>query len=100
MKSDTIPEAAKRLRDWVLETRHYGSLEVVDVEMSLDIDVNRELAVFFDLMVPVPDGAETWPTDDAHALFSAVNEKARELDLGLPWYVQFRPSGDQEYGDE
>lgn len=96
MSADLLPREAEDLRDWTT-AQVVGSLVVRSAEASLDEDVNGQLAVFLDVVLPPPpEGEPTWNVNDVLGLHELIDAKAREVGLDRPWHVRLFAEGDDE----
>lgn len=96
VSADLLPREAEDLRIWAAG-QTVGHLVVQDVVASLDEDVNGQLAVFLDVVLPPPQqGEPTWNVTDVLRLHEVIDAKARELGLDRPWHVRLFAEGDVE----
>lgn len=96
MSADLLPREVEDLRSWT-SGQTVGDLVVREAVASLDEDVNGQLAVFLDVIVPLPpQGEPTWNVDDVLRLHEVIDDKARELGLDRPWHVRLSAEGDVE----
>ena len=94
--ADLLPAEAEDLRRWTA-SQQVGSLAVIDARAHLEEDAQGELAVFVDVVLPGPDpDAGTWPIDDVLNLHDAIDQKARNLGLTMPWHVRLTAEDDVE----
>jgi hypothetical protein len=91
MSSGALPAEAEELRSWT-ERLAVGSIKVLSATAQPGEDAAGEPAVFFDVVLPMPEPeAGTWPIDDVLALHDEIDRKARQLRMPSAWHVRLLP---------
>ncbi len=93
MVTTDLLKADQELANW-LRARRFGSVQIIAVNSVRTEDSEGDVALRLELTIPLGDRT-TWPLADVRALELAVREKALELGVQWPWYVDFRPDVDE-----
>lgn len=97
-RDEEIHADASRVLD-AARGRRFGSIEVLDGEVTIDADWRGGDGLFFDLVVSSPPrGLLTWPREDREAVYAFVAERVMPwLDRGWMHYVRLHDGAPVAY---
>jgi hypothetical protein len=85
-----VDERLEHLREWITSQR-VGALAPQRVDVLRTVDsLDRPAWMIIVTLGDPPDGAATWPVDDVVTFDREIRDKAIELDVEWPWYVDYQ----------